>query len=168
MNKELIKQMETEIENLLIKLEGLEAGSVEYNGVISAISKLYDTVNKEKEIGLSEDRLDIDRLKIESDKELKIKQLEVESDRDEMNLLNNREQRESDEIESFEDRQSKDKDLKHSTRETVLKTVVEGAAIIVPVVFYGIWMQRGFKFEEEGSITSSTFKGLIGKFKPTR
>lgn len=47
-----------------------------------------------------------------------------------------------------------------------VKTVVEVGSLAAPLVFYGIWMNRGLKFEEEGSFTSQTFKGLIGKFKP--
>lgn len=46
------------------------------------------------------------------------------------------------------------------------KSVVEVVGIIAPIVFYGIWMKRGLEFEKEGSFTSTTFKGLINKFKP--
>ena len=46
--------------------------------------------------------------------------------------------------------------------------IVDGAGIVLPLIFYGIWMQLGFKFEEKGVIASPTFKGLINKFKPTR
>lgn len=46
------------------------------------------------------------------------------------------------------------------------KLGVEVAGIIAPLVFYKKWMILGFKYEEEGSITSQTFKHLIGKFKP--
>ena len=49
-----------------------------------------------------------------------------------------------------------------------LKIGVELTGIIAPIIFYGIWLNKGFKFEEEGTITSSTFKGLINKFKPTK
>lgn len=49
-----------------------------------------------------------------------------------------------------------------------VKTGVEVLGVVAPLVFYGIWMSRGLKFEEEGSFTSTTFKGLIGKFKPTK
>ena len=50
----------------------------------------------------------------------------------------------------------------------IVKTGVELAGIIIPIAFYGIWMSRGLEFEKEGSFTSNTFKGLIGKFKPTK
>lgn len=45
---------------------------------------------------------------------------------------------------------------------------IEGLSVVVPVVFYGIWMRRGFEFEREGTYTSKTFQGLTKFFKPTR
>jgi hypothetical protein len=53
----------------------------------------------------------------------------------------------------------------------LLSTVKHGidiAGIILPLAFYGVWMNRGLEFEKEGSFTSATFKGLFGKFKPTK
>ena len=45
---------------------------------------------------------------------------------------------------------------------------VEAASIILPLIFYAIWMRRGFRFEETGTYTSTTFRGLFNRFKPTR
>ena len=45
---------------------------------------------------------------------------------------------------------------------------VEAASIILPMMFYAVWMRRGFKFEETGTYTSTTFRGLFNRFKPTR
>ena len=39
---------------------------------------------------------------------------------------------------------------------------------IPPLMFYGIWMKKGFKFEETGTYTSTTFRGLFNRFRPTR
>ena len=49
-----------------------------------------------------------------------------------------------------------------------LKTGSEIFCSIAPLIFYGIWMKRGFEFEKEGVYTSQTFKGLIKFFKPTK
>lgn len=46
-----------------------------------------------------------------------------------------------------------------------LRVGVEAAGVVLPLIFYGIWMKRGFKFEETGTFTSQTFKGLISKFR---
>ena len=66
-----------------------------------------------------------------------------------------------------------DKDLQLKTLNdskiwNAAKTGLELVGIVAPLVFYGVWMNRGLQFEEEGSFTSTTFKGLIGKFKPTK
>lgn len=45
---------------------------------------------------------------------------------------------------------------------------IEVLGIVLPLGFYWIWMVKGFKFEEEGTITSKTFKDLIRFFKPTK
>ena len=45
---------------------------------------------------------------------------------------------------------------------------IAAAELMIPIIFYNVWMKRGFKFEETGSFTSTTFKGLINRFKPTR
>ena len=49
----------------------------------------------------------------------------------------------------------------------VIRTSIEAAGITLPLIFYGIWMKRGFRFEESGSYTSQTFRSLFSKFKPT-
>ena len=58
-----------------------------------------------------------------------------------------------------------------SNRESLLtigKYGIEVLGILVPIGFYSTWMKRGLEFEKEGSYTSATFKGLFGKFKPTK
>ena len=45
---------------------------------------------------------------------------------------------------------------------------IEVAGIILPLIFYAAWMKRGFRFEENGTFTSTTFRGLFNRFKPTR
>lgn len=42
---------------------------------------------------------------------------------------------------------------------------IDAAGIVVPVVFYNTWMKRGFKFEETGTFTSTTFRNMINKFR---
>ena len=51
---------------------------------------------------------------------------------------------------------------------SAVKCGIDIAGIVLPLAFYGVWMNRGLEFEKEGSFTSATFKGLLGKFKPTK
>ena len=48
------------------------------------------------------------------------------------------------------------------------KLGVELFGVVGPLVLYNSWMKKGFEFEKTGMITSQTFRGLIGKFKPSR
>ena len=45
---------------------------------------------------------------------------------------------------------------------------VEVMGIVLPLLFYAKWMKEGFKFEETGTFTSATFRGLFQKFKTVR
>ena len=45
---------------------------------------------------------------------------------------------------------------------------IAAAELILPLMFYGIWMNRGFKFEKDGTYTSQTFRSLFSRFKPTK
>ena len=45
---------------------------------------------------------------------------------------------------------------------------LEAAGLVLPLAFYAVWMRRGFKFEETGTFTSTTFRGLFSKFRPTK
>lgn len=57
---------------------------------------------------------------------------------------------------------------KEMKKERYCKIGIAAAEIIIPLVFYGIWFKRGLKFEETGAFTSTTFKGLINRFRPTK
>lgn len=55
-----------------------------------------------------------------------------------------------------------------SIKDRYFKLGLDVAGLIVPIIFYGIWMGRGLKFEETGTFTSTTFRGLFNRFKPTQ
>ena len=72
---------------------------------------------------------------------------------------------------SIADVESFKKEGKHYTIDKVIdgvKIAVELTGIVLPIAFYGAWLKMGFQFEKEGIITSQTFKGFIGKFKPSK
>lgn len=58
--------------------------------------------------------------------------------------------------------------LAEQVKDRYFRFGVEAAGIILPLIFYAAWMRRGFKFEETGTYTSTTFRGLFNRFKPTR
>ena len=64
--------------------------------------------------------------------------------------------------------QLKTEQLREQKLDRYFRLVIEAAGLVLPLVFYGIWMRKGFKFEETGTFTSTTFRGLFNKFKPTK
>jgi len=66
------------------------------------------------------------------------------------------------------DIQFKKDQLEEQVKDRYFKLGVEVASIILPLMFYAAWMKRGFRFEETGTYTSTTFRGLFNRFKPTR
>lgn len=63
---------------------------------------------------------------------------------------------------------NKVEDLKDKQHDRIIKIVVTLLEVVPPLIFYGIWMKKGFKFEETGTYSSPTFRGLIHFFKPTK
>lgn len=61
---------------------------------------------------------------------------------------------------------------KHQTRDQVIdrrvRTGIQVAELVLPLAFYGVWMGMGFAFELNNSFTSTTFKNLLNRFKPTK
>lgn len=75
-------------------------------------------------------------------------------------------------MEKIENRES-DKDYKYAqmdeaVKDRYIRIGIAAAELIIPMVFYGIWMRRGFEFEKDGTFTSQTFRGLFSRFKPTK
>lgn len=66
------------------------------------------------------------------------------------------------------DIQLKKDQLEEQIKDRYFRLGVEAAGIILPLIFYATWMKRGFRFEETGTYTSTTFRGLFNRFKPTK
>ena len=66
------------------------------------------------------------------------------------------------------DEQLKKDQLSEQIKDRYFKLGMGVAELVLPLAFYAAWMKKGFKFEENGTFTSTTFRGLFGKFKPTK
>ena len=60
------------------------------------------------------------------------------------------------------------KEKQEQAKDRYFKLGIEAGSIILPMIFYAVWMRKGFKFEETGTFTSTTFRGLFSRFKPTK
>ena len=66
------------------------------------------------------------------------------------------------------DNDFKERQIAEQIKDRYFRVGIAAAELLIPLMCYGIWMNKGFKFEETGTFTSSTFKGLINRFKPTK
>lgn len=66
------------------------------------------------------------------------------------------------------DVQLKKDQLAEQVMDRYFRLGIEAAGIVLPLIFYAVWMKRGFKFEENGTYTSTTFRGLFNRFRPTK
>ena len=62
----------------------------------------------------------------------------------------------------------KSQQMTEQVKDRYFKVGIAAAELMIPLIFYGVWMNKGFRFEETGTITSGTFKGLINRFRPTK
>ena len=92
---------------------------------------------------------------------VKLYKLRIEETRNEWDFNEKYESRYSDTL-------FKKDQLKEQVKDRYFRLGVEAAGIILPLIFYAAWMKRGFKFEETGTYTCTTFRGLFNRFKPTK
>ncbi len=138
--KELLtEEIITELENL----KTLDIGSEEKSKAISDLVKLHNLKIEEIKIEQEGIEREFKREQSMADQELKGEQLTNEQE--------------------FRGQQ-----LNEQTKDRYLRLGVEILGVTLPLVFYAAWMTKGFEFEKEGVITSSTFKGLINRFKTTK
>lgn len=73
-----------------------------------------------------------------------------------------------DEIRLFKETENTESESKNQWIDRYIRVGVAAAELIIPLIFYGCWMRRGFKFEETGTYTSSTFRNLYNHFHPKK
>ena len=134
----LDETIETEVQNL----KSFNGDGKERSAAIDDIVALY--------------KLHIDEIKTEVDAEEKRERRSMERTRQE------NERADHDREEAYKQRQ-----LKEQSIDRYVKVGIAAAELIAPLIFYAVWMRRGFKFEETGTFGSTTFRNLFNRFKPT-
>lgn len=149
--KELLNE---EIAAEIQAISSLNSGSEEKSKAIEDLAKLY--------------RLRIEETKSELDAEDKRSQRTLES---EANVRENeiKKSQLDEQIKAdVQDEQYKRSQLDEQVKDRYFKLGIAAAELLIPIMFYGIWMRKGFKFEETGTYTSTTFRGLFNRFRPTK
>lgn len=154
MDQNIKELLRNEIVSDFESLKSLTVGSKERASAVEDLVKLY--------------RLTIEESKNDRDFKLKKaehKELTIRQER-EYNLKVR--QFELDEMVKTKGSESEDKNSREQTIDRYVKWGIAIAEIILPLTFYACWMRRGFKFEETGTYTSTTFRGLFSHFRPTK
>lgn len=165
---EIQKLLDGVIEQEIKNMKTLSSGSEEKSSAIRDLATLHklriEEIKAQTEVDEKVARREMDSEQRKAELELKEKQAkQCEADY----ALKVREldgkDADRDREEASQRRQAKDQVIDRCVR-----TGVAVGELVLPLMFYGIWMNRGFKFEETGSFTSTTFKNLLNRFKPTK
>ena len=147
MNDQITKQLDDAIEKRLSEFDYYDLDSDNIETAVETIEKLY--------------KLRIDELKVTEELEEKRRVRENDAILREKELDEKRIARENEE-------KLKEKELRERKIDRWFGGIMTAATTAASLIFYGIWMNRGFKFEETGTFTSATFKGLFNRFRPMK
>ena len=127
------------VKSELENLKDLLKSPEEKRTTVEYLVKLNNIQTERKEVKRKETELELKHLELED-------KIEVQTD----------------------DKAYKEVLVRREMLQTFVKGGIEVFGVVAPIMFYSAWMKRGLKFEETGTYTSQTFKGLFGKFKPTK
>lgn len=143
MMNEIKEQLESEIASELEVISKLEPGGEQHTKAAETLDKLYKlSLQHEKTEAEDCEKL----LRREQDREIEEKKIEIEQKKLEL----------------------EEKKQKSEKRGKYVDWALKGAAIVLPLAFYGHYLGVGMKFEETGTFTSQTFRGFRNTFKPTK
>lgn len=155
MKKEQLKDLlSEEIETQIQDLSKLDPGSAEKSKAVDDLATLYKLKIDETKMELDFDEKQA-RRKMDKENRLKDDALKEQQLKDENSV------RERDEL-------IRKEQLAEQVKDRYIRLGIAAAEIILPLIFYSKWMKKGFKFEETGTFTSTTFRGLFNRFKPTK
>lgn len=135
-------------------ISSLVPGSEEKSKAIEDLAKLY--------------RLRIEETKSELDAEDKRSRRTLESEASVRENEIKKSQLDEQIKADVQDEQYKRSQLDEQVKDRYFRLGIAAAELLIPLMFYGIWMRKGFKFEETGTYTSTTFRGLFNRFRPTK
>ena len=155
MKKEQLKDLlSEEIKTQIQDLSKLNPGSAEKSKAVDNLATLYKLKIEETRMELDFDEKQA-RRKMDKENRLKDDALKEQQLQDENSV------RERDEL-------IRKEQLAEQVKDRYIRLGIAAAEIILPLMFYSKWMKKGFKFEETGTFTSTTFRGLFNRFKPTK
>lgn len=94
--------------------------------------------------------------------------LKIEETKNELDFKEKQERRTDEYAQAHSEITLRQNQQEEQVKDRYFRLGIEVAGVVLPLIFYAVWMRRGFKFEENGTFTSTTFRGLFSRFKPTK
>lgn len=143
MDEEIKELLDEEIKSRIENLATVSPGTDEDNDVVSNLNTLY--------------KLRLEEKKIDADVDDKnARRVQENARRVQENEKNERE---------FD---LKEQQADEEKKQTIVKLVFGTCEIVIPLIFSAHWLKRGFKFEEDGILTSTTMRGLFNGIFPKK
>lgn len=168
-----LNELENEISRVQLKMKTLDPSSNSYGVVARNLSVLYQL--RLKEINDLETRQRV-KQQFETERQDKLQQTadarQDKHDEFELTQKAHREEYDMDRADRLEESAYRGRTEEENARKdriiNLIRIGVDITGVILPLIFYGGWMNRGFKFEETGTFTSATFRNLFQRFRPTK
>lgn len=167
MNEKLKELLDAKIEAELNALDDFDPTTEEHYHVVENVVKLYK-LKTDEEKAVMEDaekrlRREMEAAQFERDIECRNRELQLKEEQ------LSEQTREHDCEANLRERELQFEEARTEWQRIVeyAKLGAEIAGIVLPLMFYGRWMAKGLKFEETGTFTSTTFRNLFTRFKPT-
>lgn len=138
MDEHIPEKVDEEIIRNLEKLKSMDPDDKEYKDTLEAITRLHDM------------RLEYD--KVDLDYRAKREKLQLDSGRSDEELR----------LKEAEEERLQEQ-ARREKKEFIIKMAVDGGVAIVNLLFIAAWFHKGLKFEQNGMLTSTTFKELRQK-----
>ena len=150
-----------EIKVELEKLGKMNVGSDEYQVAVDGLTKLVDRSYELEKIEIDVEK---DKKRLELDKEknnLEKEKLELEKGKLEMEKINKT-------LDRDQDKNIKLEQLKDTKTDQIIRNVISGLGILLPIMVT-IWgTNKTLKFEETGTVTTMMGRGFINKMLPKK
>lgn len=142
------------IEEEITNVKSLEAGTEKKSAAIRDLATLH--------------KLRIEEIKAQTEADEKAARREMDKNRQsDEHALKERELNSKD-VDRTHDEQVQDRQIREQVIDRRVRTCLQVGELVLPLVCYGIWFGMGLTFEIDNSYTSTTFKNLLNRFKPTK
>lgn len=142
------------IEEEIQKLTSLETGSEKKSTAIKDLSALHKL------------RIEEIKAQIEAEEKTARREMDTKHQSDE-HALKERELNSRD-VDRTHDEMVQDRQIREQVIDRRVRTCLQVGELVLPLVCYGVWFGMGLTFEMDNSFTSTTFKNLLNRFKPTK